>query len=31
LTVDAASTLYGKLEAVIQTANLWLKSLHLPF
>jgi dynactin complex subunit len=29
--VDTASSLYGKLEAVIQTADLWLKSLHLPF
>ena len=28
--VDAASSLYAKLEAVIQTADLWLKSLHLP-
>jgi hypothetical protein len=29
--VDTASSLYGKLEAVIQAADLWLKSLHLLF
>jgi hypothetical protein len=29
--VETASSLYGKLEAVIQAADLWLKSRHLLF
>lgn len=29
--LDTASSLYSKLEAVIHTAEIWLKSLHLPF
>ena len=29
--VDTASSVYGKLEAVIQAADLWLKSFHVLF